>query len=76
MLVHDYFIHDAVHHRLVGRRTQQTYTLGDMLKVKLLKADPLKGSLIFEVVLEDNLTNTNFKKAKKLKFKRKKKSKL
>ncbi|MGI4850826.1 MAG: ribonuclease R [Janthinobacterium lividum] len=72
LLRHDYFKHDTVHHRLVGQRTRQIYTLGDTLQVKLLKADPLKGSLIFEVVLGEKSNDLAAKKSKNLRFKKKK----
>ena len=50
LLRHDYFVYDPTRHCLQGRRTRQTYALGDAIKVKLSKADPLRGSLMFEVV--------------------------
>jgi len=48
----DYFMHDEGRHRLVGRRTGQAYTLGDHVRVKLLEANAVTGSLLFELTAE------------------------
>ena len=68
LLKQDYFVHDPVHHQLVGRRTGKIYALGDEIKVKLLQADPFKGSLIFEP-LEDKISKTFSQSRKKEKSK-------
>ena len=75
LLKHDYFVHDAAHHCIFGRRSRQVFTLGDTLKVKLIKADPLKGSLIFEPVLDDKSSVPLLKKFQKPKHKSKHKLK-
>jgi ribonuclease R len=43
----DYYVHDEKRHRLVGRRTRATYSLGEKLVVKLAEADTVTGSLSF-----------------------------
>ncbi|HZT50339.1 MAG TPA: ribonuclease R, partial [Stellaceae bacterium] len=43
----DYYVHDEAHHRLVGRRTRRTFTLGDPVTVRLAEANPVTGSLLF-----------------------------
>ncbi len=45
----DYYDHDEAKHRLVGRRTRQSFTLGDRLDVRLAEADTVTGSLRFEL---------------------------
>jgi ribonuclease R len=43
----DFYVHDERRHRLVGRRTQAVYALGDPIMVKLAEADSMTGSLAF-----------------------------
>jgi ribonuclease R len=50
----DYFVHEEARHRLIGRRSGQTYTLGDSLRVKLREANAVTGSLLFEIVPDDD----------------------
>ena len=47
MLGGDFYRLDEKRHRLVGRRTNKTFTLGDALLVELAEADPVTGSLAF-----------------------------
>jgi len=44
----DYYVHDEAHHRLVGRRTRRTFTLGDQIIVTLAEANTVTGSLLFK----------------------------
>jgi ribonuclease R len=46
----DYFIHDEARHLLCGRRTKQTYRLGDKVQVMLMEADPVSGSMIMDLI--------------------------
>lgn len=46
----DYYIHDEARHSLVGRRTGQTYRLGDSVEVLLIEAQPVTGSLVFHLL--------------------------
>jgi ribonuclease R len=42
----DYYDHDERNHRLVGKRTRRTFTLGDPVEVRLAEADVVTGGLI------------------------------
>jgi len=46
----DWYEHDATHHLLVGQRTGTTFRLGDRVKVRLVEANPLQGSVQLELV--------------------------
>lgn len=48
-LPNDYYVHDEKHHRLVGDRTGRTYSLAQKVTVKLIEADPITGSTVFEL---------------------------
>ena len=48
----DYYIYDEVRHALIGERTGETFQMGDIVKVKLVEAAPVKGGLKFEIVGE------------------------
>jgi len=45
----EYFQHDEKRHALIGDRSRTTYSLGDMLTVRLVEAAPLTGGLRFEL---------------------------
>ena len=49
-LYDDYYVYDQDHHSLSGRKTGQTYRLGDKVAVRLREADPLTGSLRLEMI--------------------------
>jgi ribonuclease R len=46
----DFFVHDERQHALVGRKTGQTFRLGEPVDVRLAEADAVTGSLRFELV--------------------------
>ena len=46
----EFFQHDETKHALVGEKSGETWRLGDVVKVKLLEADPIGGRLRLEVV--------------------------
>ena len=46
----DYYIHEAEHHRLVGRRSGRVYRLGDTVDIRLAEADPVTGGLLFDLI--------------------------
>lgn len=46
----DYYIFDAENYEVVGKKTGQSYRLGDGLDVKVKKADLIKRNLDFEMV--------------------------
>ena len=48
----DYYIHDEARHRLVGRRTRRSFTLGDPVTVRLGEANTVTGSLVFDLIDE------------------------
>jgi ribonuclease R len=48
----DYFHFDERRHAMIGRRSGETYRLGDSVVVKLVEAAPIAGALRFELVSE------------------------
>ncbi|MBV8166599.1 MAG: RNB domain-containing ribonuclease [Alphaproteobacteria bacterium] len=48
----DYYHHDERNHRLVGKRTRRTFTLGDPVEVRLAEADVVTGGLILALEVE------------------------
>ena len=52
MIGDDYFHYDEARHSMVGRRSGETYRLGDAVTVKLVEAAPVAGALRFELVSE------------------------
>jgi len=49
-LPEDYYLHDEDRHRLVGEHSGRTFVLGDRIEVRLAEADPVTGSLVFQLV--------------------------
>ncbi|UCH74320.1 MAG: ribonuclease R [Rhodospirillales bacterium] len=49
-LSNEYFIHDEVHHCLVGEATGLTFTLADAVTVELVEADTVTGGMVFVIV--------------------------
>jgi len=52
-LGNDYFHHNEALHSLVGERTGREYRLGDSVEVRILEAEPVSGTLVFEILDED-----------------------
>lgn len=48
----DFYVHDEERHALIGRRTGTIFRLGAQVQVRLLEADGLTGSLVFELTGE------------------------
>ncbi|MGE4281402.1 MAG: RNB domain-containing ribonuclease, partial [Magnetospirillum sp.] len=48
-LPEDFYVHDEVHHCLVGKRTRKTFQLGQLLQVVLHEANALTGSMVFQL---------------------------
>ena len=46
----DYYLHEELRHRLVGRSSGRIFTLGDKVEVRLAEADMVTGGLIFEIL--------------------------
>ncbi|NTU77755.1 MAG: VacB/RNase II family 3'-5' exoribonuclease, partial [Alphaproteobacteria bacterium] len=53
-LPHDFYNHDEKRHALVGQRKGRVYQLAQAVKVRLLLAEKLTGSLQFEVVEDED----------------------
>ena len=49
----DYYIHEEDKHRLIGRHSGRVYRLADRVTVKLLEADGMTGSTVFQILKED-----------------------
>ncbi len=45
----DFYVHDETRHCLIGRRNGLTFSLGDAVEVTLNEANPLTGSLVFDL---------------------------
>jgi ribonuclease R len=46
----DYYVHEEAKHRLIGRNTGRVYRLADRVTVKLLEADGMTGSTVFQLM--------------------------
>ncbi|MFA7275665.1 MAG: ribonuclease R [Pseudobdellovibrionaceae bacterium] len=46
----DYYVHDEAEHALVGKRTGRIFRLGAAVVVRVLEADTITGSTVFELV--------------------------
>jgi len=51
-LPNDYYDHDEVRHRLVGKRFGMAFALGDSVEVELAEANPLTGGLVFRLMVD------------------------
>lgn len=49
-LPRDFYVHDERRHALVGKDTGRTYRLTDSVIVRLVEADAMRGSTVFEMV--------------------------
>jgi ribonuclease R len=49
----DYYDHDEARHRLVGRRSGRSFSLGEAVTVQLAEANTVTGSLRFNLVSDD-----------------------
>lgn len=63
----DYFEYDAIGHRLVGEKTQQTYRLSDKVKVTIARVD-LEDRKIELELAEEGVVDSPKRKAKKRKL--------
>ncbi len=48
-LPRDYYVHDEKRHALVGKNSGRSYRLAQPVVVRLLEADPMRGSTVFEM---------------------------
>ena len=77
----DYYIHDDKKHALVGKRTKREFRLCASVTAKLIEADPVAGSTIFNLIeyegkkipSQSTKNKNRFNKAKKTKSKKQKK---
>ena len=60
----DFYVHDAAHHELRGRRGGRRFRLGADVKVRLAEADPVTGGLIVHLV--DSATAARPRRTKKM----------
>ncbi|MFN3623633.1 MAG: ribonuclease R [Hyphomicrobium sp.] len=51
-LTNDFYNHVETHHALIGKRTGETFRLGDTVEVRLVEAVPSAGALRFEMLSE------------------------
>lgn len=49
-LPNDYYVHNEEYHCLIGRDTGRAFRLMAPVSVKLIEADPVKGSMLFELL--------------------------
>ena len=59
----DYYYYDDEQYAMIGELTGKKYRLGDMIKVKVVKTNPIKKQIDFEVVYEndEDFNNINIK---------------
>lgn len=58
-LPNDFYDHDEANHMLVGRRHGRTFRLADILRIRLVEADPILGSCRFALTGEDGGSDRN-----------------
>jgi ribonuclease R len=63
----DYYVHDEQQHALIGQRTKRLYRLGATVTVRIVEADGLTGSSLFEIVGKESadLAGVKFKSSNK-----------
>ncbi len=49
-LPYDRYFHDTINHKLIGNKNKLTFTLGQIVKIKLREANITTGGMIFELV--------------------------
>ena len=49
-LPQDYYVHDEDQHALIGRKTRRIFRLGARVKIRVIEAEKLSGSTVFELV--------------------------
>ncbi len=58
-LPRDYYVHDEKRHALVGKDTGRQFRLMDPVVVRLVEADSLRGSTVFEILVGDTAAPDN-----------------
>lgn len=46
----DYYVHDEEQHALIGRKSRRVFRLGARVRVRIIEAEKLSGSTVFELV--------------------------
>ena len=64
-LSNDFYVHDEEQHALIGRRHGRIYRLGATVQVRIMEADRLTGSSVFELVGDASADLPGFKPPKK-----------
>ena len=67
MLKDDFYVYDAVHHKLSGERAGTVYALGDQVVVKLVKVDVDNRRIDLAVITESTATKKTKKPKRKTK---------
>ncbi len=49
----DYYIHEEAKHRLIGRRTGRVFRLADRVTLRLVEAEAMTGSTVFQLLTDD-----------------------
>lgn len=49
-LPQDYYVHDEEQHALIGRKTRRIFRLGARVRIRVIEAEKLSGSTVFELV--------------------------
>jgi len=57
----DYYYYDDEQYAMIGELTGKKYRLGDIIKVKVIKTNPIKKQIDFEVVYENDDDFNNIK---------------
>ncbi|MBW7849761.1 MAG: ribonuclease R [Rhodospirillales bacterium] len=57
-LAEDFYVHDERQHALVGRRWGRIHRLGDAVEVLLMEANPVTGSLVFQLLVDGKGTRS------------------
>lgn len=56
----DYYIHDERLHALIGRKSRRVYQMSATVTIRIAEADPLTGSMVFEMVGKDSAVIPGF----------------
>lgn len=74
-LKNDYYRYDALRHQLVGEATQSSYTLGDKVRIRVMRVDLNQRKIDFDLLSTKNTSSSKKKAAKSKKESAKKEEK-
>ncbi|MCD6045858.1 MAG: exoribonuclease [Gammaproteobacteria bacterium] len=66
-LKNDYYRYDAIRHQLVGEATKSSYSLGDKVRIRVIRVDLNQRKIDFDLVQTDSGVDTKKKVAKQKK---------